>query len=43
LDTGDLTLVVFGEAPRDSSPLVHEVNALQMGLRDRFRRMKAQR
>lgn len=43
LDTGDLTLVVFGEAPRDSSPVVHEVNALQMGLRDRFRRMKAQR
>lgn len=43
LDTGDLTLVVFGEAPRDSSRLIHEVNALQLGLRDRFRRMKAQR
>jgi hypothetical protein len=43
LDSGDLTLVVFGEAPRDSSQLVHEVNALQQGLRDRFRRMKAQR
>ncbi len=43
LETGDLTLVVFGEAPRDSRQLVHEVNALQVNLRDRFRRMKAQR
>jgi hypothetical protein len=43
LETGDLTLVVFGEAPRDSRQLVHEVNALQVQLRDRFRRMKAQR
>jgi hypothetical protein len=43
LETGELTLVIFGSAPRDSRQLVHEVNALQIQLRDRFRRMKAQR
>lgn len=43
LDTGDMTLVVYGAAPRDSRQLIHDVNALQLGLRERFRRMKAQR
>jgi hypothetical protein len=43
LDTGDLTLVVYGVAPRDARELIHDVNALQLGLRERFRRMKAQR
>lgn len=43
LDTGDLTLVVFGRVPRDTRQLVHDVNALQVGLRDRFRRVQAQR
>ena len=43
LDTGDLTLVVFGSVPRDSRQLVHDVNALQVGLRDQFRRVQAQR
>jgi hypothetical protein len=43
LDTGDMTLVVYGEAPRDARELIHDVNTLQLGLRERFRRMKAQR
>lgn len=43
LDTGDMTLVVYGEAPRDSRQLIHDVNSLQLGLRERFRRMRAQR
>lgn len=43
LDTGDLTLIVHGEVPRDSSELIHQMNELQMTLRDRFRRLKAQR
>jgi len=43
LDSGDLTLVVFGDVPRDSRKLVHDVNALQVGLRDQFRRVQAQR
>ena len=43
LETGDMTLVVYGAAPRDSRELIHDVNALQLGLRERFRRMKAQR
>jgi len=43
LETGDMTLVVYGAAPRDARELVHDVNALQLGLRERFRRMKAQR
>jgi len=43
LDTGDLILVVFGSVPRDSRQLVHDVNALQVGLRDQFRRVQAQR
>jgi len=43
LPTGDLTLIVHGRAPRDSRQLVHDVNALQLQLRERFRRMKAQR
>jgi len=42
-DTGDMTLVVYGAAPRDAGELIHDVNALQLGLRERFRRMKAQR
>jgi hypothetical protein len=43
LDTGDLMLVVYGSVPRDSRDLVHDVNALQVGLRDQFRRVQAQR
>ena len=43
LDTGDLKLVVYGSVPRDSRQLVHDVNALQVGLRDQFRRVQAQR
>ena len=43
LDTGDMTLVVYGEAPRDARELIQDVNALQLGLRERFRRMRAQR
>jgi hypothetical protein len=43
LDTGDLELVVYGSVPRDSRELVHDVNALQVGLRDQFRRVQAQR
>lgn len=43
LETGDMTLVVYGAAPRDSRQLIHDVNALQLGLRERFRRMRAQR
>jgi hypothetical protein len=43
MNSGDLTLIVFGWAQRDSGRLVHEVNALQMGLRDRFRRIEVPR
>lgn len=43
LDTGDMTVVIYGAAPRDSRQLIHDVNALQSALRDRFRRMQAQR
>jgi hypothetical protein len=43
LDTGDLELVVYGSVPRDSRQLVHKVNALQVGLRDQFGRVQAQR
>ena len=43
LDTGDLMLVVYGSVPRDSRQLVHDVNALQVGLREQFRRVQAQR
>jgi hypothetical protein len=43
LDTGDMQLIVFGEVPRDSRQLVHDVNALQVGLREQFRRVQAQR
>jgi hypothetical protein len=43
LDTGDLELIVFGSVPRDSRQRVHDVNALQVGLREQFRRVQAQR
>ncbi|MGE3289430.1 MAG: hypothetical protein AB7J32_25490 [Pseudonocardia sp.] len=43
LDTGDLTVVFHGEVLRESGPLIRDVNALQLVLRDQFHRMKAQR
>jgi hypothetical protein len=41
--SGDLRLFVRGEARRDTSNLVHEMNEFQLALRERFRRLKAHR
>jgi hypothetical protein len=42
-DSGDLGIVVHGRVRRDTQDLIHEVNELQLALRDRFRRLKAHR
>lgn len=41
--SGDLGIVVYGWAHRDTRDLIHEINDLQSTLRDRFRRLKAPR
>lgn len=42
-DSGDLGIVVHGRVRRDTQDLIHEINELQLALRDRFRRLKAHR
>ncbi len=42
-DSGDLGIVVRGWVHRDTQDLIHEINELQLALRDRFRRLKAHR
>lgn len=42
-DSGDLRIFIRGQARRDTRDLIHEINELQLALRDRFRRLKAQR
>jgi hypothetical protein len=42
-DSGDLGIIVYGWAHRDTRDLIHEINDLQLVLRDRFRRLKAPR
>lgn len=41
--SGDLGIIVYGWAHRDTRDLIHEINHLQSTLRDRFRRLKAPR
>ncbi|MGH4015420.1 MAG: hypothetical protein ACRDSL_16140 [Pseudonocardiaceae bacterium] len=43
LDSGDLGIIVSGWVHRDTRDLIHEINELQLALRDRFRRLKAPR
>ncbi len=42
-DSGDLGIIVYGWVRRDTRDLIHEINELQLALRDRFRRLKAHR
>ena len=42
-ETGNVRIVVRGTVRGNSRNLIHEVNELQLALRDRFRRLKAQR
>jgi hypothetical protein len=42
-DSGDLRIFVRGQVRRDTSNLVHEINAFQLALREHFRRLKAHR
>jgi hypothetical protein len=42
-ETGDVRIVVRGSVHRDTRNLIHEVNELQLALRERFERLKAQR
>jgi hypothetical protein len=41
--SGDIAVFVRGEVPRDARTAVHEINDLQLALRERFQRLRAQR
>jgi hypothetical protein len=43
LDSGELRIYVYGTLPRESQPVVHEMNALRRALHERFDRLPARR
>lgn len=43
LDSGELGIYIYGTLPRDSRPVVRQMNALQRALHERFDRLPARR
>lgn len=43
LDSGELSIYLHGSLPRDSQPMVQQINALQQALHERFARLPARR
>jgi hypothetical protein len=42
-DSGDLQIYVYGQLPRDSSEITHEINSIHRALRERFDRLRTRR
>ncbi len=43
LESGELRIYIYGALPRDSQPIVHDMNALRRALGERFDRLPARR
>jgi hypothetical protein len=43
LDSGEIRIYIRGQLPRDSQPVIHEINALRAALRERFDHLPARR
>jgi hypothetical protein len=43
LDSGEIRIYVRGQLPRNSQPVIHEINALRRALRERFDHLPARR